>query len=60
PAAELARADAMMLEADDLERRASALRRQARQIRARYANWRDPALTEALRKALDGNHGNDT
>lgn len=54
PAGELRRADEMMREADDMEKRVTALRRSARQIRAKHANWRDPALTEALRKALDG------
>lgn len=56
PAHELARADAMMSEADDLERRASALRRGARQIRARHHNH---PIIEALNKALDEANGDD-
>lgn len=59
PAEELARADAMVREADDMEKQASALRRQARQIRAKHAGWRDPALIQALNKAMDGKNGND-
>lgn len=60
PAADLRRADEMVKRADALEEEAKALRRSARQIRARHANWRDPALVAALNKAIGGEHGNDT
>ncbi|MFP5514849.1 MAG: hypothetical protein ACLGJC_17405 [Alphaproteobacteria bacterium] len=60
PAAELARADQMERQAEAFEAQAKTLRRQARQTRAKHANWRDPALIEALNKAIGGSNGNDT
>lgn len=57
PAAELARADQMIREADDLEKQVAALRKQARRIIAQHRNH---SVIAALNKALDGSDGNDT